>query len=104
MPTVTTAWGARLDELLADDEWHEVNELLAVLMPLVPPGVAYREGERRRLGSHGRSKGTSPASRHQGNRATAVAAGQRSLVVQVIRSRVRHGRAERDADRVRRRP
>jgi|SRR5581483_11651518 len=98
MAVTTTAWGARLDELLADGEWHELEEVLAAIMPLVPPGVAYRVGERRRL----MKRSTAPAQRHHGDDAASVAAGRRTIAKDAVRARTRHGDVERDGDRIRR--
>lgn len=93
-----TAWGTKIDELLADGEWHELDELLAASMELVPPGAAYRTGERHRRERRGNDR--TVRTTQQGT----IAAGRRRTVYDAIRSRVRHGTVERDGHRVRRLP
>lgn len=94
----TTTWGAAIDLVLADGGWHHRDEILAAAVAVVPPGKAYRDGERLRLHKAGRA-----TPRTRGDQAVAVAAGARSLARQALRSRVRHGTVERDGDRFRRR-
>lgn len=48
MPTPKTPERRRLDEILADGAWHDREQVIAVLVPLVAPGVAAREAERNR--------------------------------------------------------
>jgi hypothetical protein len=102
MGTASTAWGARIDQLLADGEWHEREHLITAGIEEVPPGIAYREGEKLRRKE--RSGRVAPEGRVLGSRAVSVAAGARSLVRQAIRNRIRKGTAERIGDRIRRRP
>lgn len=102
MGTTSTAWGACIDELLADGEWHEREELIVAGVAVVPPGVAYREGEK--LRRKDRSGRAAPEGRVLGSRGVSVAAGARSIVRQAIRNRTRKGTAERRGDRIRRRP
>lgn len=94
MAVTTTPWGLAVDRILSDGEWHSSEEIIASAGASVPPGVAYREGERRR---------GSVAPRVRGDQESALAAGARSRVRDALHSRVRTGTVERDGDRYRRR-
>lgn len=45
----------RAYEMLADGKWHDREELVRTLMSTIPPGEAWRENERIRLGERMRS-------------------------------------------------
>jgi hypothetical protein len=96
-----TPWRHAIDALLADGEWHDREELLAAGAAAVPPGVAFRNGERQRLAR--RSVG-SPTTRHRGDNATAIAVGARVIADKILWSRARRGSLERTGDRYRKRP
>jgi hypothetical protein len=93
-------WGAVLDELLADGDWHSGDELIAAMVAAIPPGVAYRAGEKSR--TNARRWGT-PGARKFGDQETAVAAGARRLASSLLAKRVSRATVERDGDRYRRR-
>ncbi len=92
-----SAWGRAVEALLADGEWHPVEDVLAAGIRVVPPGVAYRAGEsdRTRKGAGARTKGGAE---------TSVASGARGLVRRVLAEQVRRGTVERRGDMVRRAP
>lgn len=97
MATPFTAWGLRIDELLADGEWHELEDVYSFAATVVPPGRAYRQGEfdrSRRAGA--------PATRQVGTRETAVTAGARRIVKKTVESRIRRGTVVRWGSRIRR--
>jgi hypothetical protein len=43
MATRRSPWMTKVYELLADGNWHDLEQLLEAAMPLVPPGVARRQ-------------------------------------------------------------
>lgn len=91
-----TPWGAAIDRVLADGEWHDREEILAAGVLTVPPGVAYRHAERlRRVYAAGPRK--------RGDDSTAVAAGARDKVRRVLAAHVQRGTVERDGNHFRRR-
>lgn len=90
-------WGRVVDARLADGAWHEVDDVITVAAVAVPPGTAYRAGERLRRNN----RADSPASRVKGDAGVAIATGARALVAEAIRSRVRYGHAERSGTAVR---
>lgn len=99
MPAASiTPWGQAIDRVLADGEWHQRNELLDAATPTVPPGIAYRTGERQR--SEEKIWGT-PGPRKFGDESTAVAAGARRRARDVLNARLRTGTVQRDGDRYR---
>lgn len=97
MAITTTPWGKAIDDVLEDGEWHTRDELIAAGAAAVPPGVAYREGERRRMLD-------GPPIRTRGDQADAVAAGARNRAIDTLRSRVRFGTVEVDDGRYRKAP
>jgi hypothetical protein len=92
----TVAWGRAVDEALADGAWHPIEEVLAAGAAAVPPGVAYRQGERRRQ----EHPGANPQ-RRQGGTEQSVDAGARRLLRNLLIERVRRGTIERHGDEVR---
>ena len=96
MATPRSPWTARMDEVLDDGEWHELEEVLAAGITMVPPGRAYRKGEWNRL----RLKG--PATRHVGTREQSVATGARIIARKSIESRLSNGTLVRWGSRIRR--
>lgn len=87
MPTPTTPWGARALELLADGEWHARVELLEAIMPLIPPGIAFRHAEIHR--NRGESRPNGPGPRVRGDDDTSVATGRRHIGTRQLHSLVR---------------
>jgi len=79
--------------VLADGDWHTLDELVTAAAHTIEPGRAYREGERKRRKP--RSGVTRPERRVNGNDATAVDAGRRSLIASAARTLVKRGHAER---------
>lgn len=88
-----------MDAVLADGDWHPIEDVVAAGIATVPPGVAYRQGERRRREHHG-----VPAERRKGGTNTAIDAGARRQVRDLVLSRVRRGTIERQGEQIRRRP
>lgn len=97
---VSTDWGRRLDAVLADGEWHRFEDVVLDVMEAVPPGVAYRAGERQRTKSRSGRRGETV--RQLGDRPRAVAAGKRHVARHALTGRISKGTVERDGDRVRR--
>lgn len=91
-------WGVVLDELLADGDWHDADELINTMVAAIPPGVAYRAGEKSRVNS--RSWGT-PGARKFGDQQTAAAAGARRIATSLLATRVARATVERDGARYR---
>lgn len=86
-----------MDEALADGDWHPLEAVVAAGVAAVPPGVAYRQGERRRA-----EHPAAPASRHKSDTVTAVNAGARRQVRNLILSRIQRGTIERRGEQIRR--
>lgn len=91
----------RLDEILADGEWHDINAVLAALAVYVPPGQAWRraEGSRR---SMQRSRTGISTDRVLGEQADGARTGARRVAYDRLRTAIKHGTVERDGNRVRR--
>ncbi len=93
--------GRRLDELLANGEWHDLEAVLVEVARSVPPGHAYRQGEGTRMDRQRRRTGEVKA-RQRGDQQTAVKSGARRVALEIIRGRLRRHRAvERSVDGVR---
>lgn len=94
-------WGEEVDAQLADGEWHVLEDVIAAAVATVPPGIAWRVGERQR--QHGIVDGSvNGGARYVGDDSTSVATGARHLVVKLIGSRKRSGKVEVDGEKVRR--
>jgi len=83
-----------VDQVIADGDWHDREELIAAAMAVIPPAVAYRRAEVNRT-----RKTTGLRSR--GGRDDAVRAGSRDLARRLIDEAVRRGSIERDGSRYR---
>lgn len=69
------------------DGWHDIDEIMSVVGPLVPPGKAFRVAERQRVRSNQTRNGTEhEAERQRGNDDAAVLYGKRTLIVQTLAS------------------
>lgn len=62
MPTYSP-YMQRAMEVLADGEWHNEAQVLAEMMKLIPPAVAIRRAERRRVNQRAAARATTPATR-----------------------------------------
>ena len=78
-PSKRAPWTRRIAEYLSDGEWHDRETVLAVGAAAVPPGRAYREGERMR-----QIQREEPGARKRGTRETAIATGARTLARQAL--------------------
>ena len=87
----------RIEELLADGNWHPLEVTITTAQVLVPPGQAARRAETNRQAvatpghpaEHGRVLGTEAA---------AVTVGQRDITRRTIHGAVTRGAIERSAD------
>lgn len=100
-----TPWGAAARDLLADGDWHTLDEIVAHVGHLIAPGVAHRATERKRRLNAGR-RGSATVERTP--TPETVATGRRLVVSDGLGGRVRAGYVERSegpprAYRVRRR-
>lgn len=86
-------WTRKITELLADGEWHDREQVLAIGAAAVPPGIAFRRGELDRA----RKRPLGPGPRVRGDRATSIATGARTIVQRTIDNQVRQGLIERSA-------
>lgn len=88
----------RLDQLLADGEWHDRHQLLDVLTPLVPPGQATRQARRTRVAARARRTDTvtHPNRSHRADNANrqAIDVGARRTVSDTLNTAVRFGSVE----------
>ena len=96
MPTPKSPARNRLDELLADGEWHDREQLVRALMPLIPPGQAVRTATRNRAGKRRRraEQGMEPTPKY-GRPADEQTVGARTCAYSVIATAVRFHTAER---------
>lgn len=92
MPNPKSAWRARLEEILADGEWHRLDDLVRAAGPLVPEGKAVRRGERERVRTR-----LVPGERERCDRDTAVATGRRDIIRRSLADMVSQGQATRAA-------
>lgn len=78
-------WAQAMLNVLDDGQAHTLDELLAIGMPLVPPGIAHREGERLRLTDR---PNVAPTTRTKGN---AIPTGARALCRRALTQRAERG-------------
>lgn len=91
--------GKRLNEVLADGEWHDIEDVIREVAKSVPPGVATRTAER-----HRKAKvidGSRPNNGYKGN---PVLVGARRVARELIWSRKHRGTVEVKDGKVRLRP
>lgn len=88
-------------ELLDDGEWHDLERVLAKLMPLVPPGQAYRKAEKSRVKKRSVDGVVPPRVKHRADDAI-IRSGSRQLVFQVLHSGSRGRPSEFELDPPRR--
>lgn len=82
-----------IDAVLADGNWHTRDELLRAAAAKVPPGQAWRTGERQRI------KGSNPGRRRtRGDDHTTVAAGAHRAAAGLLKSAVHRGAIEQGPD------
>lgn len=108
MATPKTPWRVRLDELLVDGQWHDQEELIAGMVPVIPPGKAarhaidYRARQRRKRGNPG------PANPSFSRAADDQTVGARDIARHTINRTLQLGTIERrytaDHTLIRRRP
>lgn len=96
-----TPWTTRVLEVLADGEWHTLEELVEAAGPLIPPGRATRQAhysrdwQRARRRADGRPEASAAA--REARTDGAEMTGRRQLIVASVNSLVRYGRVERGA-------
>lgn len=85
-------WRRRVDDVLADGEWHPKRELLQAGSRFVPPGKAYRTGmaARAHLIKYSRKRGEKPG-QPRGTDEEAIASGGREVVRKVVDAAIRRG-------------
>lgn len=76
--------------VLADGDWHTLDELLTAAAHTVEPGRAYRAGERHRL-----QKLTAPKHRVKGGDQDSIDAGRRRIIFDAIQGLTKRGKVER---------
>lgn len=87
-----------IDAVLADNEWHEVVEVVEKAIDAVPINQAYAIAERERLKNGG------PPDRIRGDAGKARRSGARRVVIDALSGATAAGTIIRVGDRVRRRP
>lgn len=85
----------RLEELLADGNWHDRAEVLDELAPLVPPGKAIRAAETDRAGNRRRNGNPGPANPALSRARDPQTVGARACATDIIKSAYQCGRIER---------
>ncbi len=91
MPAPKTPQRVRLDELLADGEWHDREPLVVAAAAAVPPGVAARHARHQRAAwraRYHRRNGTAPPPTAIGRPSDDVRVGARHLAITAIRTAV----------------
>jgi hypothetical protein len=99
--TRRSPWSSRILEVLGDGAWHDREELLRAAMAVVPPGVAFRRGERDRIRWAERNLGAGPHPRTRGGRAEAIVRGRRQIASTTLGGLMWRGRVERVGEQVR---
>jgi hypothetical protein len=77
-------WTVAALAVLADGDWHAREHVLRAGMAAVPPGVAFRDGEKDRNRVNRRMSG--PGARTRGTDETSIQVGARSIVRDCINS------------------
>ena len=98
MPTPKTLWRQAGDALLADGQWHDYEEVIQVMMPLVPSGMAVRH--RRKVVERLHPN----ASRQERSIDMEAAIGSRNIANKTIVNAVKYKTWERDGRSLRLRP
>lgn len=92
-------WSLAIRDVLADGEWHDREELIAVGKRAVPPGIAYRRFERqRKTAARYRNE---PGATRRGDEFAVVASGAKRVAYDCVRAMVASGVVERDGNRYR---
>lgn len=99
MPRKMSPWASRVLELLADGEWHEQERIYHLAAPLVPPGRAFKRGERARL-----RKRENPDENPKRIKGDSYVSGARMIVVDSVNHMVVAGRLERFEGHLRKSP
>lgn len=96
MAPPVTPWGKAVDAVMADGDWHSLDELVDAAGHLIPPGVAIRRGEAEQ--ARFRTTGTGPSINSDDRR---DARGRRQTIRGIGRARLASGKWERriEADR-----
>lgn len=97
-----TEWRKRINEILADGEWHDREEVVQDAMRLVPPGVAFRRGEYYRVKALRKQYGKEAAqerARQKGDDRDAILAGKRALVAEALQGSLASGAIEKRKDK-----
>lgn len=92
-----TPHGRRLDAILADGNWHHLDQVLADVAAAVPPGVAHRHTLAIRARRH-----PNPALHQSRARNDTITVGARDLARKLIDSRISRGTAQRAGNHIRR--
>lgn len=90
------AWTLKAAELLLDGEWHPREELLQVMMPLIPPGRAHRRAEEARAYLSRLRNGFVKPRTVPRTDAQLIASGRRSIAAQSLQSAETFERERRD--------
>lgn len=89
----TDVW-IKARELLADGQWHAREDLIAQLMVLVPPGVAYRKIEDRRRRRQQKWSGRSTDRTKPRDASDVIHSGQRKIAVDTLTAAKLRGKVE----------
>lgn len=88
-----TPWYHRILEVIEDGEWHDVSDIVSLVAPMIPPGMAWRRAEHNRERSY-KERGEDVKPRKFGNQLTTIQTGQRQLVIVALNTMKRVGRIE----------
>jgi hypothetical protein len=95
MPTPKTRVRVRLEELLADGDWHDREPVIAELMPLVEPGKASRVALQLRAHNRRQRVAAGRTGPHNGGGVTpSDRAGARYIARRTIGSAAKRGTVE----------
>lgn len=86
-------WYLEILNIISDGAWHDVNDVVSRVSPMIPPGTALRNAENNRARFY-KLRGEEVRPRKHGNTMTAVQAGQRHILIETIARLRKHGRCE----------
>ena len=89
MPNPTPRHVVAITATLADCRWHDLEDVIATAVTAIPPGVAYRNGDR--MYRDARMRRGAPAGVRRDRREQTIATGAREIVRTAIWTRLKSG-------------
>lgn len=88
MSAPATAHALAAEKLLADGEWHDGLELIAVIEKEIPPGIAVRKAELNRASRSARRNGQALPRKVERPVAAQIRSGKRSIITAMLGHRI----------------